>query len=507
MSSVAENPSAARMSCITCRNQKRKCSKEIPACELCRRNQRRCEYPVECPIGSTAELSMGYKVSTEIRPTFPALVFFDYYTFQGQRNRVEIPRVDLPWEFRSAIGGPDQVVRELDAYFSSFQLFFPVVSKLRMHHNLTTNIEHLTADTVLLLLTMRLMLHIDRNPSPENALYDQVKRCNAFVERSGVVTMKLLQSNLLLAFYEFSHAIFPAAYFTIRHSASIGLALGIHSRSPPFQVLSPSTSWCELEERRRTWWGVIMLDRYINIGTGSNEFSCADAKPNDLLPMNEECWDKGESTLIQSLAVSSSTDVTASPFTRASQAAHLLSRILRHINGKHDDYQTYYDEAKQLHYIITSFHAALSQEFLNSEDEVSQIRLLTAVGLCFSAKMALYDTYTCAEVDINGGIGTDAQLSMQQIALNEIKHTCLAVYSLANTLISMSNGGADVRGMSPLVCNCLYAAGMHYSCYIRETRQVEMQRGLAVILESLRGLGAIWGIAREYLNVLESGNF
>lgn len=345
---------------------------------------------------------------------------------------------------------------------------------------------------------MRLVQISDRNSSPENALYDQVKRCSTLIERSGVVTVKLLQSNLLLAFYEFSHAIHPAAYFTIRHSASIGLALGIQSRSPPFQVLAPATSWCELEERRRTWWGVIILDRYISIGTGSNAFACADAKPDDLLPMDEASWDHGEPTLIQSLAVSSSTDIVASPFTRASQAAHLLSRILRLIGEKYDDCQIYYEEATQLHFIISSFGAALTQEFEQCEDSTSRLRLLTAVGICFSAKLALYDHYSCAEVDINGGIGTVAQISMQNRALKEIKNSIFDVHSLAQTLVFMMTGGTEVRSISPLVCNCLYAAGMYYYWYIRETMQTELKAQFAVILEALRGMGTVWGIASRF---------
>lgn len=71
-------------------------------------------------------------------------------------------------------------------------------------------------------------------------------------------------------------------------------------------------SWAEAEERRRVWWAVILLDRYvwlinrstlfspitypiryINIGGGNRPFACNDAKLDDLLPMDEESWDKG----------------------------------------------------------------------------------------------------------------------------------------------------------------------------------------------------------------------
>jgi hypothetical protein len=345
---------------------------------------------------------------------------------------------------------------------------------------------------------MRLVQHSDQKSSPENALYDQVKRCSTLVERSGIVTVKVLQSNLLLAFYEISHAIYPAAYFTIRHSASIGVALGVHSRTAPFQIVSPATSWCELEERRRTWWGVIMLDRYINIGTGSNVFACADARPGDLLPMDEASWDLGEPALVQSLAVSSSTDIAASPFTRASQAAHLLSRILKHISETHDDYQIYYKEAEQLHFILSSFGAALTQESDYCENSTARLPLLTAVGICFSTKMALYDHYSCAEVDMNGGVGTDAQLTMQYMALKGIKSAVSDIHSLAHALISMTDGGTGVRSISPLVCNCLYAAGMYLYWHVRESPRVEKKVQFDLIMKALRRMGTVWWIASKF---------
>lgn len=58
MSLAAKIPDLAHMSCTTCRGQKRKCSKEVPACERCRRNQRRCVYSVENPMSGISEASV-----------------------------------------------------------------------------------------------------------------------------------------------------------------------------------------------------------------------------------------------------------------------------------------------------------------------------------------------------------------------------------------------------------------------------------------------------------------
>jgi hypothetical protein len=60
--------------------------------------------------------------------------------------------------------------------------------------------------------------------------------------------------------------------------------------------------------------------------------------------------------------VSAGTTAPVSPFARTCQAAHLLSRILRHINEKHTDVTFRYQEAIQLHRTINSFNLAVFHE-------------------------------------------------------------------------------------------------------------------------------------------------
>ncbi|KAF2108350.1 hypothetical protein BDV96DRAFT_692724 [Lophiotrema nucula] len=497
----------ARFSCTTCRSQKRKCSKELPTCELCRRNRRRCAYPPDSPSQYTSFMSTpsGHGI-----PSFPALFFLDNYTFKAQRGSIDdSPQFDLPSEFRGALGTTDQLLQDVDRYFSTIHTLFPVISKLRFSNKIITSITNPSNDTILLLLAMRLVSRTEQDSDVQSGFYDQVKRCYTIVERGNTITLKLLQAGLLIAFHENANAIYPAAYLTVRNCATLGQLLGIQSRSPPFNILPPAVSWTESEERRRTWWGVIMVDRYICIGTGG-PFACPDTKPEDLLPVEESSWDLGEPTLIQSLAISSSVDIPASPFTRACQATHLLSRVLQHIQEKHSDVEAYYEEAKQLHLVLDAFSSAIMHKFDSAHDPgnpEAQLRLLSAIGICRSAQIALYDHYTCALFDVNGGMGTPAQLSMQQLALAGLKSICTAMSVLAQQMCEWINNGVDPSQINPFVCNSLYAAAMNYSWYIRETRQLELDTPLSVILATLRALGSRWTVAREYVKVLEAGQF
>jgi hypothetical protein len=99
------------------------------------------------------------------------------------------------------------------------------------------------------------------------------------MEDQGVISIRVLQAALLLSLYEVGHAIYPAAFLTVGKCARLGQALGIHDRrnvtqmfptssdsAPPLKfqdgwLLIPSVSWSAMEEIRRTWWGVIILDR------------------------------------------------------------------------------------------------------------------------------------------------------------------------------------------------------------------------------------------------------
>lgn len=47
---------SSRLACASCRSQKRKCTRELPSCHLCRRNGRPCVYPGNQPMGAGHQL-------------------------------------------------------------------------------------------------------------------------------------------------------------------------------------------------------------------------------------------------------------------------------------------------------------------------------------------------------------------------------------------------------------------------------------------------------------------
>lgn len=60
--------------------------------------------------------------------------------------------------------------------------------------------------------------------------YGQAKRLLLAAEANGTVSIRVLQSAILLSLYETAHAIYPAAYMTVGYCARLGYAMGIHDR-------------------------------------------------------------------------------------------------------------------------------------------------------------------------------------------------------------------------------------------------------------------------------------
>lgn len=69
-----------------------------------------------------------------------------------------------------------------------------------------------------------------------NELYLHVKQCLCHLEAHSVLTLKLLQSELLVAIYETGHAIYPAAYLTVGHCVRLGHALNLQDLKTSYRL-------------------------------------------------------------------------------------------------------------------------------------------------------------------------------------------------------------------------------------------------------------------------------
>jgi len=134
-------------------------------------------------------------------------------------------------------------------------------------------------DLALLFLCMKLITSRpqDGMGSSQNPLYISAKRFVALMEATGTASLLVLQSNLLVTWFEYGQAIYPAAWMSAGWCVRYGNMLGISgdelavellgrlvsrfNQSSRMLLIGNQGTWTEREERRRTWWGVLLADR------------------------------------------------------------------------------------------------------------------------------------------------------------------------------------------------------------------------------------------------------
>lgn len=319
----------APQACGSCRKQKRRCDKQLPACGLCVRIGRVCDYqpdagagapsaedfatlrqqvadlhdllrdrdlPAAHPLASlsnghgnsngsaTVSLTDGSTSGSSLKSpgtiwpgpsSFPPIFFLDSYAFQYERFQIQAPNVKVPPGALAALGNSAELRQMIEYYFSTVHRYFPIVSKIRLYQHLAHPLHEPGAEVALLFLAMKLVCSetpeelacagIPDGSPPQTQLYQDVKSFYNFVEAQNGFSIQMIQASLLIALYEMGHSIYPASYLSVGNSARVGHAMGLHDRSTAQMLPRPNT-WTEQEERRRVWWGVIILDRFINIG-------------------------------------------------------------------------------------------------------------------------------------------------------------------------------------------------------------------------------------------------
>jgi hypothetical protein len=108
--------------------------------------------------------------------------------------------------------------------------------------------------------------HSDSGSDAQTGEYLAGKKYLSELESAGVFTVPMLQGRVLIALYEFGHGIYPAAYMSIGNCAAQAFALGLGSEREAGEVEVEGgrrLTWVEHEERRRVWWAIVILERFV----------------------------------------------------------------------------------------------------------------------------------------------------------------------------------------------------------------------------------------------------
>ncbi|KAK4495129.1 hypothetical protein PRZ48_013456 [Zasmidium cellare] len=504
----------ADLSCLACRRLKRRCDKKRP-CALCTRVGRACTYPSpeSTPRGARSGSSDETTIQVTSQPVFrsrprprsalPATFFLDSVASRGVVT--SLPSA-LEWEH---IGGevPGLTVTEAreiaKAHFETTHTWLSVISKIRLERRLTDAASISGADTTALFYAMQQLAEPE---SSTNEVYQAVKAALAHCESYGQLSLEFLAANVLIAVHELSQAIFPAAYLTVAMCSRLCYAMGWHDKRKATQLLAKPDTWIEVEERRRLWWAVLLLDRYVHVGLRFRPLSTLPIPSDEIIPAGDESWDMGEMAVNPLLVMSMTAAAPVAPFARTCQAAHLLGRACQHVNEhpSAEDADHHFQEAWQISKATQALSTIIYDESSASD---SPDRFYAGRALCYSALMLLYDVHSCVEVDEIEACGGNRgmRLDLQQLAIDGSKDLAMQVHAFGTEL---ERALEDRKGsLNPLVLHCLYSASGTFAWYYRESGN---EKNLQYLNDLRRVLGLLqekWQTAAEYLALLDGTEY
>ena len=182
-----------------------------------------------------------------------------------RHGQVEVSRATspVPEHILHLLGDVDDIRATASQFFGHIHLWMPFISKNRFYDLYLPSPFQSQTDVVLLLLSLKLIttLPCTSPRNPRTPLYHTVKHFYLQVEGSGIFSLPVLQAAVLIALYELGHAIYPAAFLSIGACARYAYGLGINcGKSLQNRMV---LTLVEVEERRRIWWAIVILDRLV----------------------------------------------------------------------------------------------------------------------------------------------------------------------------------------------------------------------------------------------------
>ncbi|CEL03108.1 hypothetical protein ASPCAL04265 [Aspergillus calidoustus] len=354
-------------SCFSCRRSKRRCDKRMPACQLCLRKGSKCAYPQRrgqrfaSPIENTPGIewtigaeSIPVPASIPLRPSSQsplipssfaratAIAFLAPSLFR--EASLDIPRLDLdiPPEIAAHLGDRQQMRETTAEFFQLTRSWMSIVSPRRHLAAVLNPLSATRRPSALLALCMKLCcLPVSRRDDGDGdgdgdtertSLYRLVKRFYAEVESTEGLCLQVLQAAVLIAVFEIGDAIYPAAYLTVGACARYGIAMGLDKvnkdRMGGGTRGTDAASWMDIEERRRVWWGVLILDRFLNIADPTRSLATEDPAFEDFLPVDDEKFYDATAVPEDANIISQAFTYKIGQFRRLAQATYLISQVL-----------------------------------------------------------------------------------------------------------------------------------------------------------------------------------
>ncbi|RYP86583.1 hypothetical protein DL770_004882 [Monosporascus sp. CRB-9-2] len=467
----AKAAAKANQACHSCKRQKRKCDKALPSCGLCSRMSRTCDYS-DVPPAPTAEDIMSLQLKL------------------------------LELESRLSISsGSDGSLGRLDPH-----------NETASHQGHTPRLQ-----------AREPLWESSLNVFPSTAFLDA-----RLFRRVGLSIPRPLcdvpQALILVALYEYGQGIYPAAWMTVGQCVRYADFIGLPSYQDSNNILGQCGTWIEMEERRRTWWAVYILDKLVAIGSRKRPLS-TEPSANEMLPVADSAFDAGDISAAVQGTVSAPFTEPQSPFSRLCQGAMLVSRALDHarrvelrkLNGELGDAVEVGNLADSACSLFVSIQGELVAQ------PAAYFSLMPAQCMALSATTTTLSMYAAGDAQvgdfptagISGLEGCEDGLSLHMTALEGLRKTAARARELARDLLAMTVRDEEAVKTSPLILGAVYSAAAEaflLAAPALESSWKDSSNGGDDLLATttteaarkcLARLSPRWRLAGEYLRALD----
>ncbi|KAG5780673.1 hypothetical protein H9Q73_005664 [Fusarium xylarioides] len=455
-------------------------------------------------IGFTPAYSTVEHPGSALETRFPASMFLDVDCYVWSHARLPVPSGVIPAPVLALLSQGNVVLDVSQNYFATIHTWFPMISKKRMDMGLP--VQNAGPDLAMLFLGMKLVTTAAIDIT-DSTLYDTAKSFLASLESNGVVSLLCLQAMILVALYEYSHAIYPAAWMTIGSCARYSDILGITPGD--YSPLGQVTTWTEAEERRRVWWSIYILDKLVSLGS-RKRCLLPDAQPQCKLPVDDDAWDRGEVNVAVSHSTSISYQIQQSAFARLCQASIYLGRAINYARDNSAMTSSRIEEIMSLAGELSAFATVLDNESAALSPEKS-LTLLAPRCISRSALFIALDRFTCPE-NISAEPGyiespgdkTQNEIELQRQSMRIIEQASEMLHTLGMELLPVlrTEGLSLMSKVSPFILDSIYAGAATFHWLLGEGGN-EVYRTAAADLDIfLDTMSSRWRLGSRYREML-----
>ncbi|KAE9376499.1 hypothetical protein N431DRAFT_400710 [Stipitochalara longipes BDJ] len=479
----------SKQSCQSCKLRKRRCTRELPECRLCIRGRRSCSYQSihhkeNQQLHSEIDPSAAVSEQTP-RNNFPVAFFLDPTLFNCcALLATSLCPLPIPPKIEDILGDINSKKALAAEYFKTANRWMPILSEIRFYGSLINPLRYADPGVTSILLGMKLLLSWPEEENLCSEIYVVAKEFLLRMEMAGHLSIYTIQSAILIAMYEMGHAIYPGAFTTVSTCARYAISLGINGTLP-----LQGKAWVEQEERNRTWWAILILDRSINLGFRGRHLCTPDPSANSILPVDDDAWDQGVLPENQSQNLLSTPSLKNGRYACLAQAVNLLSQVFRHISSREEALPLDLDNIAQLERTIFAL-----EHLASFEEQERNICYLSSIAICYSSVLLLRTAYLSEPHEALTEEGKElSQHSIRQVLVKTLGH-----------FQRFRDGWGSRDRFPPLALDWLYRSAVAHIFLAYDAKSSEWDKEIAELKEALEFVGQRWRVATHYLRLLET---